>query len=274
MTEGVDPRKARELQKARIDAAMEVLSEILSKGISSRDEVRRLLEESYRRRAIQPIRGKAWPPDIWDKEMATLYVIAKYALMLNEENPELFGKIFSFEETLEEAVEAVLTREPEDARRYVLFLLGGSLDDNMVARLLRVETTKVILGFGDESRVIELLQRLVKVFPEQERTVRKYARYFIALLVAQAIAAGLVRNRIAKEALKQALAARIGLGKIIPDDSYIEFIASTVFMTPKKRLARIFSHAEQRGENGRGRSRRQVARKSRGVVEEGSAAGS
>ncbi len=243
----------RELQRQRIDAAMEVLSAVLSKGVGSREEARKLLEESYRKRAIQPIRGKAWPPDIWDKEMATLYVVAKYALMLNEEAPELFSKIFGFEETLEEAAEAILTRPPEEARRLVLFLLGGSLDDNMLARLLRIETTKMLLGFGGEDRVIELLKRLPKVFPEQERTVRKYARYFIALRVAQAIAAGLVRNRISKEALKQALAARIGLEKVMPDDEYVEFIAATVFGIPKRRLARVLGgERRERGRHAKG----------------------
>jgi hypothetical protein len=235
----MDARIARRTQKARIDAAMEALSLILREGVTDREAARRILSEVYQKHAVQPIRGKAWPPDIWDKEMATLYVLAKYAFALNEENPELFNKIFSFEETLEEAASLLLEKPPSEARRFFLFLLGGDIDDNTVARLLRVESTKVLLGFGDEDRFIKLLKKLSKVVPEQERTVRKYARYYIATRLAQAIAAGIVRNRIAKEAYKQALAARIGFDKTMPDDEYVGYIALNVFGVPKKRVERV-----------------------------------
>ncbi len=239
MISELDARSARRTQKARIDAAMEALSLILQKGVTDREEARRILSEVYSRHAVQPIRGKAWPPDIWDKEMATLYVLAKYAFALDEEKPGLFNKLFSYEEVLEEAASIIREKPPEEARRLLLFLLGGSVDDNTIARLLRVEFTKVLLGFGEEEEFVKLLQRLAKVLPEQENTVRKYARYYIATRLAQAIAAGLVRSRIGKEAFKQALAAKLDLEKTMPDDNYIRFIATTVFSVPKKRLERV-----------------------------------
>ena len=247
--ESLNPRKARESMRNRINAAMEALSRILQEKITDRERATSILEDTYRKRAIQPLRGKAWPNDIWDKEMATLYVIAKYALMLNEENPELFHKLFNYEETLEEAANTILNKSPEDARKIVLFLLGGQIDDNTVARLLRVLTTKVVTGFEDEDKLIKLLQLLPKVFPEQERTVRKYARFYIALRVAQSIAMREIRSRIAKEAFKQALAARIGLPRIMPDDGYIVFIATNVFEVPRKKLARILRAKEERSKN-------------------------
>ena len=246
--ESLNPRKARESMRNRINAAMEALSRILQEKTTDRGKATSILEDTYRKRAIQPLRGKAWPNDIWDKEMATLYVIAKYALMLNEENPELFHKLFNYEETLEEAANTILEKSPEDARKIVLFLLGGQIDDNTVARLLRVLTTKVVTGFEDEDKLIKLLQLLPKVFPEQEQTVRKYARFYIALRVAQSIAMREIRSRIAKEAFKQALAARIGLPRIMPDDEYIAFIATNVFEVPRKKLSRILG-VKERGKN-------------------------
>ncbi len=264
MTRELDARAARETQRQRIEAAMEALSAILNKGVTERKEAVKILEETYKRHAVQPIRGKAWPPDIWDKEMATLFTLAKYAFMLDEENPDLFNKVFSYEETLEEAARIIREKPPEDARRLALFLLGGNIDDNTVARLLRVESTKVTLGFEDEDKLIELLHKLPKVFPEHEKTVRKYTRYYIALRLAQAIAAGIVRSRITKEAFKQALAVKIGLEKTMPDDEYVEHIALTVFAVPKRRLSRILGGAKQ--------ERR--ARKGRQKEKTGSAAGS
>lgn len=244
--ESIEPRRARETQRQRIDAAMEALSKLLRDEVSDRRKAVKLLEEVYKGKAIQPLRGKAWPEDIWDKEMATLYVIAKYALVLDEENPDFFHELFNYEETLEETANIVRERPVEEARKLALFMLGGNIDDNTVARLLRVITTAVVMGFKGENELIELLRKLGKVFPDQEHTVRKYARYFIALRVAQAIAAGLIRSRIDKEAFKQALAAKIGLEKIMPDDEYIAFIASTVFEVPRKRLQRILSIGEER----------------------------
>ena len=250
-------RRARELQRARINAAMELLSDILSGRIASRDEARRRLEEIYRSKALQPIRGRAWPPDIWDKELATVYAVGKYALMLNEEEPEVFNKIFSYEESLEDIINAIKTAgSDEEARRFILFMLGGNIDDNTVARILRIATTKYLLGFTGEDEVVQLIQRLYKILPEQSNTVRKYARYFIAVRLAQAIALGSVRSRIEKEALKQALAAKIGLERVMPDDEYVEFIASNVFNVPKKVTQRILGGRHGKQPERRGRSRR------------------
>ncbi len=243
--QGDAARRSRLAHKERIEASLEVISRILSEGITARRRVVKLLEEAYRRHAIQPIRGKAWPPDIWDKEMATLYAVAKYALLLNEEKPELFHQIFSVEEALEEAAETIIREEDtEKAGKYVAFLLGGSIDSNTIARMLRVIATQVVLGFRDERDMELLVRKLPKVLPEAEETARKYARYYIALRLAQAIAVSEVRDRISKEAYKQALAARIGLPKVMPDDEYVEFIARTVYGVPKKKLERILARKE------------------------------
>ncbi|ABM80723.1 DUF2192 domain-containing protein [Hyperthermus butylicus] len=237
----IEPRVARETQRQRINAAIEALSRLLRENIVDRKKAARVVEETYRAKAVQPIRGKAWPPDIWDKELATLYVIAKHAFALHEENPDFFHELFSYEETLEEAAKAILEKEQEEARKISSFLLGGDVSDNAVARLLRVVATAVVLGFEDEDKLIKLLNKLPRVFPEAERTVRKYSRFYIALRVAQAIAARIIRNRIDKEAFKQALAARIGIEKVIPDDEYIAFIAANVFEVPQQRLRKILS---------------------------------
>jgi hypothetical protein len=251
----IKPRAAKETQKQRIDAALDVLSRLLRDNITDRRRAVKLVEETYRKRALQPLRGKAWPPDIWDKEMATLYTIAKYALMLNEENPEFFHKLFSYEETLEEAAKAIVERDVEEARKLATFLLGGDVSDNTIARMLRVVATSVVLGFRDEDYMIKLLQKLPKVLPEAEKTVRKFARFYIALRLAQAIAARVVRNRITKEAFKQALAARIGIEKVMPDDEYVMFIAANVFEVPQSKLRRILtvkSKEEKKGEDREG----------------------
>ncbi len=236
-------KKQRNVHKARIEAAMEIISRILREKITERKRVVKLVEEVYRSKALQPIRGKAWPHDIWDKEVATVYVVAKYALNIHEEEPSIFHKVFSVEEALEEVADTILdtSRPREEKVRMVKFLLGGSLDSNTFARVFRVVATAVLLGFRSENDIEKLLKLTAQLFPEQSETARKYARYYIALRTAEAIARGVIRDRIAKEAFKQALAARIGLEKIIPDDEYIGYIAKTLFSLPEKKLRNVLS---------------------------------
>ena len=241
----IDPKRARDVLKDRISAAMEALSRIVRENVRDRRKAQHIVEEVYRSRALQPIRGKAWPPDIWDKELATLYVIARYALGLDKDYPNIFHSVFSVEEMLEKAGEVVLeSNDLGQARKMLLFYLGGRTDSNTIARLLRVFATEVIFGFRSEREFEELLRKLANVLPEEIQTIRKYARYYIALRLAQAIAARLIKNRIVKEALKQALAARIGFEKVLPDDEYVGFIARSVFGVDKRRLERVLSLKE------------------------------
>ena len=241
----IDPRRARDVLKDRISAAMEALSKIIRENVRDRRKAQHIVEEVYRSRALQPIRGKAWPSDIWDKELATLYTIARYALNLDKDYPDIFHSVFSVEEMLEKAGEAILESNNSDlARKLLLFYLGGKIDSNTIARLLRVFATEVVFGFRSEREFEKLIHRLANVLPEEIQTIRKYARYYIALRLAQAIAARLIKNKIAKETLKQALAARIGLEKILPDDEYVGFIARSVFGVDKRKLEKILSLKE------------------------------
>jgi hypothetical protein len=228
------------LVEPRRDATQELVNLVELGKVSDRDGAREALERLYRERALQPIRGKAWPEDLWDKELATVYILAKY--ILGVKVSESFRKIFYMEETLEEAVELLTSdKEDEEVKRWVLFLLGGAVDSNTIARLLRIQATKVVFGLSDDDTMARLLRRLATIFPEEQNSVRKYARYYIALRTAQMIALHKVRNRIEKEAFKQALAARIELPKVLPDDDYIKYIALNVFNVPKKVVEKVFA---------------------------------
>ncbi len=242
----IEASRARQTHRRRIRAALEALSRIMKAGVRERREAVKILMNTYNEMAVQPIRGKAWPPDIWDKEMATLYTLAKHALHLYERSPELMHSLFGFEEVMEDAGSAVLeTEDEEKARKLLLFYLGGDVSDNTIARLLRVFVTEATLGYRSFEDVENLIKKLAATLPEKEQTLRKYTRFYIALRVAQLIAAGLVKNRIVKEAVKQALAARIGVKKSIPDDEYIGYIARNVFEVPKRRLTQILGQQEE-----------------------------
>jgi hypothetical protein len=231
----------RGVYKTRVSVAIDVLSRLLREHIVDRGLAADILRVAYEEAGLSPIMGASTPPDIYDKELATLYVVARYGLGLDQEEPEWFNTLFYRELAYEEAARRLLEGRVEKAE---LERLLGGLDENQVARMLRVVTTKILLGYAGEDELIRLLRRIPEALPDYAKVARKYARFYIALRVAEAIATRRVRSRIEKEALKQALAARIGLEKVIPDDKYIAIIAQRLFHQPRGRLAKILKLGE------------------------------
>ncbi len=232
--------------KRRLSLAMDVWEEILSEyeqGSSiDRGRAVAILKRLYEAEGVEPLRGASTPPDLYEKELATLYVVGKHGMGVDKSHPELFDRLFSDEVRYEEAIRILLTSPPEEARMRVEALLGGKLDDNTVARMLRLKLTEMYFGFVDEESFERLLRALVEAFPEKKKLASKYARFYIAFRIADAIQKGEVRDRITKEAMKQALALRLNyLEKTLPDDDYIRKIAGEVFSVPQHLLKMILS---------------------------------
>ncbi len=219
------------IYRDRIETAVELVGEAINEDWD-REKLKVELVKKYKERGIEPLKGLATPPDLIDKELATVYAVAKYGLGLEEE-----VKALDYEKKLEKAAELILEKG-RDARDEVLALLG-EMNGNVLSRIFRVVFTPVVLGFRKEEDLIKLLHRAAEAFPEQEVTVRKYAKFYIAFRVAEAIASGNVRNKIEKEALKQSLSIRLGIPKVNPDDNYIASIAVSVFKVNPKKLERV-----------------------------------
>lgn len=228
--------------RVRIQIAVSILSEMV-KSINEIDRVKaiELLKNTYQARKLQPIRGKTQPQDLYDKEMATLYVVGKYGLQLDQEYPELFEKIFYVEQSLDEAVNSLISLDYTRARELLKKISpSGVIDGNTVARMLRIPLTKFILGFMSEEEFKTTLHKAIEAFPEEEKTIKNYVRFYIGLKIAESILKGEIKSREEKEALKKALAIRIGFPRVTPSDDYILSIAKSVYRIPDKTLGRIF----------------------------------
>ena len=227
--------------RKRIQIIVDLLGEIIRKGnVTSREELRELIKETYEKHGIVPIKGKASPPDLYDKEIASLYVIAKYGLALDDEYPSLFDNLFRTEEKYEEAIKNILENNYEEARKNLIEASSqGQIDSNTVARMLRVAFTKLLFGFITEDEFAEILKKTAEAIPEEERTVRNFVRFYIAFKVAEMISRGEIRNKGFKEASKKAIGLRLGFPRIAPRDDYIEAIAKEVFMVPDKVLEKV-----------------------------------
>jgi len=215
----------RNVHGKRIEACVALVSEILRGDVRDRKEALARLERLYRLNNVEPIRGKS-RINIIDKEMCTVYLVARYGLGLDyEEYKELFEGIFHSEVAAERAAERILgSEDPAAVIREEL----GYVDENTVFRVARLEATAVFLGFRDEDRLVRLIRRLEEAFPDLGIKINGFKRFYIAFKLAQEIASGKIRNRLEKEAYKHALCVKLNAGKAAPPDDMIRDIATNV----------------------------------------------
>jgi len=232
-----------DLRRLRVKLLVDVWGTIVtSERTPSREEIIDLLEQKYKEYKIEPIRGAVKPPDIFDKEMISLYIVGKYGLGIEKDIPEVIKSIFDKESKYEKALNYLLSNDTsENIRKNIEKILNNEPDSSTLSKIFRFAFTLNYLGFEEESIVIKALQKAFKVFPNLRDTVRRFTKFFIASKIAEAIVKGRVRNWVEKEAYKQALALEIGVHRALPDDEYIKKIAEALFALTSRKLNKILS---------------------------------
>lgn len=230
--------------KSRIEALIKVWSEITlsNRRDWSREEIIDLLMAEYSKRRIEPLRGKVRPPDIFEKELSSLYFIGKYGLGLFKEFPEIFNGPLMQESKIDDILSKIKEEGINNVRlRHTL----GDISKEQLIKILRVPFTGVVLGFVNENVFSAFLDKISSEYPEYKQSIIHYKKFYIAFRVAEAIAKGEIRNKLMKEALKRAMAVRIGAVKNLPSDKYIYTIALEVFKTPTKILKKVLNIQER-----------------------------
>lgn len=231
------------LHGGRIEASLTLISEIVKGSIEDRESAVKRLEELYNASGIEPIRG--WTKiNIFDKEMCTAYVIAKYGLGLSpDEYPDLYKRIFSLEERAERAAERLKRGEGLESIEEEF----GSIDENIVFRIARLAATSTLLGFQSEDELVRLLNRLEELLPNLSHKINGFKRFYIAFRVAQAIASRDVKNRLEKETLKHALSMKFNAIRVVPSDEFVREILVNVLRVDEDRyLKNILSVKEEK----------------------------
>ena len=216
-----------DLKRQRVKTYVDVLGSVVGEGKYSREYIVDLLKKYFEERDLEPIRGASKPPDIYEKELTSLYIIAKYGLNILDDYPELL-KVFDYEVKLERATESILNEPPEEARENIIKLFPN-LDDPTLSRILRFGFTLMYLDFRDRGFMINLLRNSYAIFPEKADTVRRFAKFFIAAVVADDIQKGRIRNSLNKELQKHALSAELGIPKAVPSDEYLVKVAQALY---------------------------------------------
>lgn len=199
---------------------------------SSREQLVDYIEKLYELNEIEPIRGKT-KINIYDKELATVYLVGRYGLGLDDEEFSRFIDLFPIEYKAEKVIEHVF--EGANPRRAMLDEYG-EIDENTVFRVLRLAMTAVLLGFMSEERFIDLLEKFEETFEEYRRKIQGFKRFYIAFRLAEEVAAGNIRNRIEKEAFKHALCLRLRAEKVAPPDALVREIAINVLGAPEYKV--------------------------------------
>lgn len=214
------------LYRDRVEASIEIWGNILRRNLTERADVVKLLREVYEERGVEPIRGKT-KINIYDKEMATLYLVGKYGLGLDEDQyPEIFGKVFRNEVLYEKAFSEVLNGSPP---REVLERYFREVNENVIFRVLRLGLTKTLLGWEAEENLIKVIKLFLRNFPRYSIRLNSFIRFYIALRLAERIVKREIRNRLEKEAYKHSMCVKFGSLKNAPPDSLIREIAVNVF---------------------------------------------
>jgi len=224
-----------DIRRRRIRVLVDAWSDIMHMNVKTREEAVDILKRVYEEAKIEPIRGASNPPDLFDKEMISLYIIGKWGLGIDKElSPEFLNSVFWKELLVERVINALDSVENEESLCCKVPELREILDDNFVARTLRFAFTLYYFGFRDEEWFRNILRKVYKVLSRYEETVRRFVKFYIAYKVGEGLERNEIKNRMELNIAKNLLALELSIPKAVPSNSYVLEVAKYYFNLPKK----------------------------------------
>jgi len=239
-------------KRRRIEALTTVWSIIVSKPELKREEVVEILKSVYRSMGVEPIRGAGNPPDLYDKELSSLYVIGKWGLGIDKDlREEVFKDVFSMEIQFELMWGALRKANSKEEFCRELKEVCSKLDEGMAARFLRFAFTLYYFGFIKFEELTSILKKLYSFFDSLQDTVRRFTKFVIAYEIGLKIASGKLKTALELNMEKNVLALNIGIPKAVPSTGYIIEVSKHFFTLPSnvtKNLIRAESKKESEGD--------------------------
>jgi len=223
--------------KRRIETLIKIWSDILeTKTHISREMLEEKVKEEYRRASLEPIRGKNLPEDIYSKELSSLYVVGVHGLGLKEELKHILEGPLKWECKVEESVRKVLNEGSVEA---VWKEFGKELSENDIAKILRIPFTLTLFKYMSEDEFAKLIKLFKSAYPNRDRVLRNYTRFYIAYKIAELIGEGKLKSKTIKEIVKKSTAIKFGFEKSTPSDNYISFIAKNILKVRRRNIDRV-----------------------------------
>ncbi|MEM0026527.1 MAG: DUF2192 domain-containing protein [Ignisphaera sp.] len=241
------------LRRKRVEAITTAWSIIVSKPAKRREEAIDILKSVYSSMGVEPIRGSSSPPDLYDKEMASLYIIGKWGLGIDKElDDETLKSLFSTEMVFETMMKTLSITTSREGFCEAMGDLCSRLSDSFIARFLRFVFTLYYFGFAKFEDLAMIMRKLYNFFEPLQETVRRFAKFVIAYEVGSRIASGQIKSQMDINMSKNIIALEIGIPKAIPSTSYIIEVSKHFFTLPDNIVKNILisnSKKEQKSED-------------------------
>ncbi len=253
MWNGVD---TRQLYRERIQVAVDLWDRILRGQITNRAQLEEQLYAEYKKRGIEPFRGFS-KIRIYDKEIATVFVVGKYGLGLGDDIIESTKHIFTVEYKCDKAYLILKERNftiddfVKDAVRNLINNpdLGLGVEDR-VFRFMRYVFTGTLLNFFPEEDFVATYRALQEIFPELKDILIRYVKFYVAFKIAEGIVLGQITNPAERKIYKYAYCVKLNVQKCAPSDKLIREVTIRVYKAPKKLVDRLFADLAARSSGG------------------------
>jgi len=235
---------ARQLHKDRIEAALVLLERVLNGLVTSRSALVAELQEVYREKGVEPLRGLS-KEGIYDKEIATVYLVGIYGAGVLAAGD--YDDIFYIENRAVEAVEIirnvgeVLPAELKEALERKTEEVKGKSAEDRVFRVLRLVFTGAVLGYYPEILLTKALKIYETAYPQLSERLVNYAAFYSAYKIAEDIALGRIRSAENLKIMKYTYCLRMGFQKCKPSDRLIAEVAHHIYKVDKSLLSKLFA---------------------------------
>ncbi len=240
----------KELYRDRIETIIDIWDKILKGEVSTRTQLEELLYIAYRQRGIEPFRGLS-KIRIYDKEIATVYLVGKYGLGLDDDVMRGLKYLFNIELICDQIFTMIKGNGygiNDEVKRKILELLDNSSigvsREDRIFRLLRFVFTGTILNFFTEEDFTKCFKVIQQVLSEindpLSQKVINYVKFYVAFKLAEQIALGEIKSFTERKIMKYAYCVKIDVPKCAPSDKLIREVALRVYKVPKKILDKLF----------------------------------
>jgi len=250
--DGVD---TRQLYRDRIQVAIDLWDRILRGRITTRAQLEEQLYVEYKKRGIEPFRGFS-KVRIYDKEIATVFIVGKYGLGLDNDIIESTKHIFTVEYRCDKAYTLLKNRNfnvSEEERATVRDLidrpeLGVNLEDRAF-RFMRYVFTGTLLQLFPEEHFALTYRAAQEIFPELRDILIRYVKFYVAFKIAEGIVLGKITNPIERKIYKYAYCVKLDIPRCAPSDKLIREVTVKVYKAPRNIVNKLFADLTAR-ENG------------------------
>jgi len=221
------------LKRARLRAYVNALADIVVEteraAKLSRERAVEILKKSLGEVGVEPFRGIRFSDEVYEKELISLYIVAKDILRLPSLTEGALGEVFQVERLLDGVVRVLLGECSPERVKEALNQAFGTLDEVVLSKVVRYIATGFYLDVLDERAAVRAVGNLVNALPEFREEFKRIAKFFLAVVIGSKVASGEVRSRVELDLARKALAINLGLSGGAPSVEYIADIVKIVY---------------------------------------------